>query len=348
MRTINYRQAINEAIVQEMRRDSSVFIYGIDVSDHKRTFGTSSGLVEEFGQDRCFSTPLSEDAMTGFGLGAAINGMRPIHVHMRVDFLLLCVNQLFNLVSSFYYGSAGKLAVPIVIRAVIGRGWGQSYQHSKSLQSVFAHVPGLKVVMPSSPADVKGMLVSAIRDDNPVIVIEHRWLYDVEGHVDEEPYETPLDEYRVVQHGKDITIVATSWMNIEAHKAAEILAKYHGVEAEIIDARCIHAISNDTILSKSVNKTGLCIIADYDWVYSGFSGELAAQINNKCFGNLTKPIRRIGFEHTPCPCTRPLEDEFYANAIDIIRNAESLLDLPPSDLSTEYFYSYENKFKGPF
>ena len=185
-RLITYRKALNEAMTQEMRRDPRVFVYGIDVADHKRTFMSSEGLVEEFGLDRCFSTPLAEDAMTGFGLGAALAGMRPIHVHMRVDFLLLGLNQLVNMIATQRYGTGGKFSVPMVIRAIIGRGWGQSFQHSKTLQSWFAHIPGLKVVMPSTPRDAKGMLVAAIRDENPVIFIEHRWLYDVVGEVPEQ------------------------------------------------------------------------------------------------------------------------------------------------------------------
>src|SRR5256885_13617990 len=172
-RTLTYRDALNEAMTEEMRRDRSVFTYGIDVGDHKRIFNSTKGLVEEFGPARCFSTPLAEDAMSGFGLGAAINGMRPVHVHMRMDFLLLGMNQLVNMIATHCYGSGGTMKVPMVIRAIIGRGWGQSYQHSKALHSWFAHVPGLKVVMPATPRDAKGMLQAAIRDDNPVVFIEH-------------------------------------------------------------------------------------------------------------------------------------------------------------------------------
>ena len=177
-RDITYCQALNEAMKQEMRRDERVFVYGIDVADHKRTFNSNQDLVEEFGPDRCFSTPLSEDAMTGFGLGAAVNGLRPIHVHMRVDFFLLCMNQLANMVAPQRFGSGGRLGAPIVIRVIIGRGWGQSFQHGKTLQSWFAHLPGILVVMPATPYDAKGMLTAAIRNENPVVFIEHRWLYD--------------------------------------------------------------------------------------------------------------------------------------------------------------------------
>lgn len=345
-RMITYRDAIQEATAEEMRRDSSVFTYGIDVADHKRIFNSTKGLVEEFGKDRCFSTPLAEDAMTGFGLGAAINGMRPIHVHMRVDFLLLGMNQLVNMIATHHYGSGGAMKVPMVIRAIIGRGWGQSYQHSKSLHSWFAHVPGLKVVMPSTPRDAKGMLIAAIRDDNPVVFIEHRWLYDAEGEVPDDCSTISLDGARVLRQGKDVTVVGTSWMNVEAIRAAEILEK-HGVSVEVVDVRSIAPFDRETVVN-SVKKTGHCIVADNDWVNCGFSAEVATSVYEACYSQLKSPVTRIGFAQAHCPCTRPLEDEFYPNAIDIIRAVESKLSLKSIDLSGEDFYTYENKFKGPF
>ena len=347
MRTIAFREAINEAIDQEMERDSNVFIYGLDVTDHKRIFGSTKGLLEKFGSERCFATPLSEDAMTGFGLGAAINGMRPIHVHIRVDFLLLAMNQLINMISCYRYMTGGKLKVPMVIRAVIGRGWGQSFQHSKSLHSFFAHVPGLKVVMPTTPKDAKGLLISAIRDDNPVIFLEHRWLYDVVGEVPEAPFTTPLSQSNIVQSGTDLTIIATSWMVIEAMKAAEIVKRNHGISIEIIDPRTISPL-DDRLIVNSVKKTGHCIIVDYDWLNCGFSAEVSARVSEKCFDYLKSPITRIGFSETPCPSSRPLENEFYPNAIQIIRAVEKKLKLQSADLSREKFYDYENKFRGPF
>ena len=192
-RKITYCQALNEAMIQEMERDSSVFVYGIGAPDHKKVFGTTAGLVEKFGKERCFDTPLAEDSMAGFGLGAALNGMRPINVHIRVDFLLLAMNQLANMISSFRYGSGGEQKAPLVVRAIIGRGWGQGFQHSKSVYSTFAHIPGLKVVLPTTPNDAKGLLISSIRDNNPVIFIEHRWLYWQKGEVSQDPVAIPLE-----------------------------------------------------------------------------------------------------------------------------------------------------------
>ena len=345
-RIITFEKAVNEAIFQEMKRDKRVFLFGLDVTDHKRIFGTTKGL-EIFGNERFFGTPLSEDAMTGVALGAAITGLRPIHVHIRVDFLLLAMNQLINMVAIARSGSAGKLKAPIVIRAIIGRGWGQGFQHSKSLQSLFAHIPGLKVVMPSRPYDAKGLLISAIRDDNPVIVLEHRWLYFLEGDVPLPAYTIPIGKSFILRRGRDITIVATSWMNVEAFKAAEILSRIHGVEAEIIDVRTIYPLDDEAIV-KSVIKTGHCIVADYDWEFCGFSAEVAARVAEKCFNKLKSPVKRIAFPHALCPTTRPLENAFYPNAVTIIRQAEKKLGLKEADLRSENFYSWENKFKGPF
>ena len=346
MREIGYGDAVNEAMLQEMERDSSVFVYGLDVSDHKRIFGTTKNLVEKFGEDRCFITPLSEDAMTGVGLGAAINGLRPIHIHVRVDFFILAMNQIMNMISNFRYMSGGKVKIPLVIRAIVGRGWGQSAQHSKSLYSIFAHIPGIKVVLPTTPYDAKGMIISAIRDDNPVIFIEHRWLYYINDFVPEEPYTVSLGKPSILHQGDDITIVATSWMNVEALKAAEILNK-NDISVEVIDPRTIQPF-DDKIVIDSVKKTGRCIVADNDWLNCGFSAEVAARVSQKCFNDLIIPVERIGFAEAPCPTTRPLENQFYPNAIDIIKKVEKVLKLDKIDLSGEEFYSYENRFKGPF
>lgn len=342
LRMITFSQALNEAIHQEMERDKNVFVYGIE----NKVFGSLDGLAERFGKDRFFVTPLSEEAMTGFGLGAALNGLRPIHNHIRIDFFLLAMNQLINMVSSYHYSVAGKLKVPFVIRAVVGRGWGQGFHHSKSLQGLFAQIPGLKVIMPTTPYDAKGLLTSAIRDDNPVISIEHRWLYWQEGHVPERSYTIPIGEPNILRKGSDITIVATSWMNVEVVKAAEILAK-RGIEVEIIDPRAASPINYEPIMA-SVNKTKRCIVADNDWLYCGLSAEIATRVYEKCFGKLKAPVVRIGFAHTPCPTTRVLENEFYPNAVTIIRAVERQLKLSPTDLSQENFYSHENRFKGPF
>ncbi len=344
---MTFQDALLDATTLEMARDDSVFVYGIGAPDHKNIFGTTTGLVEKFGENRCLETPLAEDSMTGFGLGAAMNGMRPIHVHIRMDFVLLAMNQIVNMLSCASYGSCGKLKAPMVIRAIIGRGWGQGYQHSKTLHSYFSHIPGLKVVLPTTPSDAKGLLTSAIRDDNPVIFIEHRWLYFAEEDVPEGDFSIPLGKGKVLREGNDLSIIATSWMNIEAMEAAKMLKEYHGVEVEIIDPRTIAPLDEEIILS-SVRKTGHCIVADNDWSFSGFGAELSALVAEKAFDSLKKPVTRIGFEHTPCPTVRKLENAFYPNAKTIVRAVEEKLGLPKSDLSSQDLFSHERKFKGPF
>lgn len=342
---MTFREALALALAREMEADPRVFVFGLDVSDHKRIFGSTQGLVEKFGIERCFGTPLSEDAMTGVALGAALSGLRPVHVHIRADFMLLGMNQIANMLSNLRYMSGGKLSIPLVIRAIIGRGWGQSAQHSKSLHGLFAHLPGLKVVLPTTPQDAYSLLRSAIRDDNPVIFLEHRWLYDIEGPVDDEE-EISLGQAVVRRSGETLTVVSTSWMNVEALKAAEVLAR-RGVELEVVDVRTVAPLDG-TVILESVTKTRNCIVADYDWVFCGFSAELAALISHRCFDVLARPVERLGFAHVPCPTTRPLENLFYPSAVAIIRTAERMLGLEAADLTGEAFYSHEQRFKGPF
>ena len=347
MRRISYCEALREAQWQEMERDPSVFVYGVGVPTHAEVFGTVTGLADRFGPGRCMDTPISEAAMTGFGLGAAIGGLRPIHIHIRVDFLLLAMSQLVNQVSPFIYSTCGGQKAPLTIRAIVGRGWGQGWQHSKSLHSAFAHVPGLKVVLPTRARDAKGLLTAAIRDDNPVLVIEHRWLYWAEDEVPEEPYATPLEGGgAVLRPGSDLTIVATSWMAVEALRAAEILAR-SGVDAEVVDPQVI-APFDDTLVLDSAGRTGRCMVADNDWTDCGFGAEVAARVSEACFGSLRAPVRRVGWPMAPCPTARCLEDRFYPNAATLVRMAETMLDIPPADLSQEDFYSHERHFRGPF
>lgn len=346
MRELTYCEALNEAIYQEMERDPTVFVYGIGAPDHKKIFGSTKNLLEKFGPERCLDVPLSEDALMGLGIGAALNGLKPIYVHIRVDFLLLAMNQLINMAPIISYCSSGRLSVPLVIRAIIGRGWGQGCQHSKSLQSVFAHIPGIKVIMPTTPYDAKGMMIAAIRDPNPVLILEHRWLYWQKAEVPEFSYEIPIGTSMVRREGKDITLFSVSWMVVEAIHAAEIM-KRHGISVEIIDA-CSLTPFDESVVTKSVRKTGKCLIADNDWVHCGFGAEVASRIYQECFGQLSIPIERVGFTFTPCPTARHLENVFYPNAESLVRVMEKMFHLEPMDLSSEVFYSHENPFKGPF
>lgn len=347
MPKITYEQALQQALVMEMRRDPSVVVYGIGAPDCKRIFGTTNGLVEEFGEDRCFDTPLSEEAMTGVGIGMAISGMRPVHVHIRADFVLLAMNQIVNNLATLQYGSAGRLECPMVIRLIVGRGWGQGYQHSKTLHSYFAHIPGLQVIAPSTPRDAKGMLTAAIRSDEPTICIEHRWLYFAEEDVPANEFTIPAGKANVSRKGRDLTIVATSWMVVEALQAAEIAGRKHDVSIEVVDIRSLVPLDEDTLVV-SVNKTHNCIVADNDWSFCGYGAEIAAMLSEKCFSKLQTPVTRVGFAHHPCPTARHLESEFYPNAETLVREIEKKLHLAPCDLSDEKFFSHEHKFKGPF
>jgi pyruvate dehydrogenase E1 component beta subunit len=340
-RKITYSKALNEALHSQMSRDRKMVVYGIE----DKMFGSNEGLLKKFGAKRFFYTPLSEDMLTGFSLGLAISGVRSVFNHIRVDFLLLGMNQIANMISSYSYASNGKKPLPLVIRAVIGRGWGQGYQHSKSLQSIFAHIPGLKVIMPTTPYDAKGMLLSALEDNNPVICLEHRWLYWQKGHVPKKYYKIPLGKANILRKGKDVTIISTSWMNVEACQAADFL-KNHGISCEVVDVRSISPLDKKTLI-KSVKKTKRCIVADYDWLFCGFSAEVSDLIYANVGKALKAPIQRIGFAPTPCPTSRYLENQFYPNAKDII-NIISKTFKRKINTSKVDLYSHEKVFKGPF
>jgi len=342
---LSFREALAQGIRDEMRNDPKVFIYGLDVPDHKRIYGSTVGLLEEFGPERCFGTPLSEDAMTGVALGAAVSGYKPIHVHIRADFMLLGLNQIANMISTTHYMTNGKVSAPMVIRAVLGRGWGQGAQHSKSLHNIFAHIPGLKVVMPTSPQDAYSLIRTSVQDPDPVVFLEHRWFYDIEGEVDQKK-SIPLGKAAVLRSGESISLLCTSWMTIEALKAADILSR-HGLSVEVIDIRSIRPLDTETMV-RSVKKTKNCIVLDYDWSFAGFGAEIAAEIFEQCFGLLERPVKRLGFAEAPCPTTRHLESEFFPSAPTIIRQVERMFELSELDLSNDEFYTYENRFKGPF
>src|SRR6516225_4706271 len=259
-RMLRYVDALAEAVAQEMERDPRVFVYGLDVDDHRRIQGSTKGLLERFGSERVFTTPLSEDAMTGFGIGAAMAGMRPIHVHIRMDFLMLCMNQLINMAAKAHYMYGGTVRVPMVVRSMIGKSWGQGAQHSQGLHSMFMHVPGLKVVAPSNAYDAKGCMIAAIRDDNPVIFVEHRLLYFTDAFVPSEPFEVPFGQSRIRASGDDITIVGVSNMLVECLRAHELLREV-GIGAEVIDPISLVPLDIDTIV-RSVRRTRRLLVVD--------------------------------------------------------------------------------------
>lgn len=347
---IRYVDALREAFELEMQRDPSVFLFGLDVDDHKGIQGSTLGLQQKFGNHRVFCTPLSEDAMTGIAIGAAMAGLRPIHVHIRMDFMLLCMNQLVNMAAKSHYMYNGQVKVPLVVRAMIGRSWGQGGQHSQALQALFMHIPGLKVVAPSNAHDAKGCMISAIRDNNPVIFIEHRLLYATEGYVPSGSYEVPLGQARIFTKGDDVTIVAISHMVMEALRAKKHLEEA-GINAEVIDPVTLWPLDMDTIIN-SIKKTGKLLIVDNAWQTCGASSEIFTKTIELCQQeNIPIPmIQRMGFAPTTCPTTRPLENLFYPNAVTIAQTCYQMVKgknaqawQPSHELKTEI-----DDFKGPF
>jgi len=346
-RELTYAEALYEAVAQEMEIDASVFVYGLGVDDPKGMYGTTLDLHKRFGNERNFDTPLSEDAMTGIGIGAAMAGMRPIHVHQRMDFLLLCMNQLVNIAAKSSYMFGGAYAVPLVIRAIIGRSWGQGAQHSQALHSFFMHVPGLKVLAPTTPHDAKGCMIAAIRDNNPVVFMEHRMLYNNRGIVPEKVYTLPMGKARILTEGDDITIVAISHMVVEALRAANHLQDI-GIAAEIIDPVSLSPLDIKTI-GRSVAKTGKLLVVDNAWVNCGAGAEIIAQIAESNTSGTSVHFERMGFAPTPCPTTKPLENLFYPNARTIAAKANDMLNKKPSGWLPEGDEATEiAEFKGPF
>ena len=343
MKRLKYGEAINAALMHAMENDPAVFVMGLGVDDHRAIFGSARGLLERFGPERVFDTPISEAAMTGVAVGAALNGLKPVHVHIRSDFLYLAMDQLFNIAAKWRYMFGGRMQVPLVVRAVIGRSWGQGAQHSQSLQSFFMHVPGFKVVMPTTPADAQGLLLAAINDPNPVLVLEHRLLYDIVGDVPDPPVEALLGKAHMRRVGKDLTIVANSYMVVESLKAAEFLES-QGISAEIVDPVSLVPLDRETILA-SVRKTGRLIVVDTGWTSCGVSAEIAALAAERAFDSLKQPVRRLGMQQVTCPVSKPLENAFYPSARTIAMEAFSMLGRPFPDVSVPALTS---TFKGPF
>ena len=281
-RELTYAEAIHEATEGEMARDPSVIVLGLGVDDFRGIYGTTKGLSEKFGGERVFDTPLSEDAMTGVAIGAALGGLRPIHVHIRMDFLLLAMNQLVNMAAKMRYMFGGALSVPLVVRAIIGRSWGQGAQHSQGLHAMFMHVPGLKVVAPTTPYDAKGCLTTAIRDDDPVIFVEHRLVHALRGPVPGGEYTVPFGRARVLAPGGDVTVVGISHMVVECLRAARHL-EGTGIAAEVIDPITLSPLDTDTIV-QSVRKTGRLLVVDTAWLCCGAGAEIVTRVVERLQG----------------------------------------------------------------
>jgi pyruvate/2-oxoglutarate/acetoin dehydrogenase E1 component len=330
-----------------MTSDPSVIVFGLDVDDPKAIQGTTRGLLEKFGPERVFGTPLSEDAMTGAAIGMALAGLRPIHVHIRMDFLMLAMNQLVNVAAKNRYMYGGQVSVPLVVRAMIGKSWGQGPQHSQGLHSFFMHVPGLKVVAPSTPYDAKGCLVAAVRDDNPVVYVEHRLLHFQSGPVPESSYLVKPGRARITATGEDITLVGISYMQVECLRARHYLEDI-GVSAEVIDPIWLSPLDIDTI-AESVERTGRLLVVDTGWLPSGASAEIVAQVAERLQGVRDLRLKRMGFAHTTCPTTPPLEDLFYPDARTISAAARDLVEGAATGwMPAERRDLQSINFKGPF
>ncbi len=317
-----YLQALNEALRHEMERDENVFILGEDVGQFGGCFGVTQGLFDDFGSERVMDTPITESAIVGAATGAAVSGLRPVDELMFVDFIGVSMDQLFNQAAKMRFMFGGKAKVPMTLRMPQGAGISAAAQHSQCLESWFMNIPGLKVVIPSTPYDAKGLLVSAIRDDNPVAFLEHKLLYGVSGEVPDENYSIEIGKADVKREGSDVTILATSKMVYEALEAAERL-KADGIEAEVIDPRCLMPLDKETIL-ESVKKTHAFVVVHEAVQYAGPGAELAAMVADEALDYLDAPIKRVGAPFCPVPFSPPLEQQYIPGADEIVEAVKSI------------------------
>ena len=324
-RTLSLREAIREALAEEMARDPSVFVMGEDVGRAGGIFMVTADLQQEFGASRVMDTPISEPGIAGLGVGAAMTGMRPVVEIMFSDFLTLALEQLVNQAAKMQYMTGGQAAVPLVVRTTVGAGRAAAAQHSQSLQAWVAHVPGLKVVMPSTPYDAKGLLKAAIRDDNPVIFFEHKMSYDLKGPVPEDDYVVPLGKADVKREGDDVTLVATSGMVQVALDAADRLDE-EGISAEVIDPRSLKPLDKETILT-SVCKTNRAIVVDEGHLSYGVTAEIASIIADEAFFYLDAPVKRLGALDVPVPMAPSLEFATIPSIEQVVETSRELFKL---------------------
>lgn len=318
LRGLSYKEALREAQMQLLQQDERVFIMGEGIDDPGGVFGSTRDLTKMFGNERVMDIPIAENGLTGVANGAAMAGMKPIFIHMRMDFLPMCMDQIVNHAAKWHYMSGGKVNVPLVIRSIIGRGWGSAAQHSQGLHGLFQHIPGLKIAIPSTPYDAKGLLISAVQDGNPVLFVEHRWIYDYIGYVPEDMYTVPLGKGIIRRGGNDVTVVALSQMVYEAMKAARVLEQ-EGIDVEIIDPRTVTPL-DDELICESVKKTGRLIIADVACKTGGVGAEIACRVAESALQYLKAPIKRVNFPDVPTPCSPVLEEAYYPDADTIVQN----------------------------
>lgn len=348
---LKFHEALLDATDICLARDPNVYLMGLGVPDPKGIFGTTLGLQQKYGPKRVMDMPVSENGMTGVALGTALVGMRPILTHQRLDFALLAMEQMVNQAAKWHYTFGGKMKAPMVIRLIIGRGWGQGPQHSQSLHAWFAHIPGLKVVMPATPTDAKGLFIASVEDNNPVIFIDHRWLHNITGQVAKGHYTVPIGPARIARPGRDVSIVAASYMTLEALRAAELL-QADSVEAEVIDLRTISPLDVGTIL-ESVSRTRRLVIADIGSTSFGIGGEIIARVVEKDPAMLKSAPARVCLPDFPAPTSPALANNFYPRAVHIAAAVRRQLGRPVNEaeltVDESVFLDVPDKtFTGPF
>jgi pyruvate/2-oxoglutarate/acetoin dehydrogenase E1 component len=323
MPEITYLEAINQALLEEMARDPDVFMAGIDIAQRGDVFGATQGIYTKYGNERIMDTPIAESGIIGLAIGSAARGLRPVVTIMFMDFIGVCFDQILNQMAKMKYMYGGKVTLPLTVLTNAGAGTSSAAQHSQSLEALLCHIPGLKLVMPSNPYDAKGLMKAAIREDNPVFVVQHKRLGRTRGEVPDGDYEVPLGKAKVVREGKDITLVATSWMVHEALIAADKLAE-RGIEAEVVDPRSLVPLDIETII-ESVKKTHRVVVAHEAVRFGGIGGEIASQITEQAFDYLDGPPLRIGAPSSPVPYSPVLEKAWVPDSQDIIAAANTLV-----------------------
>ncbi len=353
-RTISFVDAINESLHLEMKRNKNLLCYGLGINDPKKIFGTTKNLEKKFGSNRVFDIPNSENSILGIGIGLAMSGYPNVVTHQRLDFFLLAFDQLINSASKWFYMFGKNSNIPITIRLVVGRGWGQGPTHSQNLQSVFSHFPGLKVVIPTNPFDAKGLLSASIRDPNPVIFIEHRWLHNTIGDVPKENYTVNLGNAKKISSGKNLTVISMSYMTVEFLKILKFLQKK--ISIDFIDLRSIKPLDIKTI-KKSVKKTGRVLVLDTGFKFNSISSEIITQINENCFNFLKEQPKRITVPNIPEPASFGLTKYYYPSLKNIIDEVSRMTKIKFNQKELKLFLNtFKSKyhdvpgdwFKGPF
>lgn len=321
--TLTYSQAIAQATLQALALDPSVIVIGQGTRDSGQVFGSLEGVFQTWGEKRVIEMPLSEGALAGVCVGAALSGLRPVYVLQRADFAFLVLDQIINHAAKYHFMFGGQVKVPLTLRLIVGKGWGQGPQHSQSVHATFAHVPGLRVVAPSDPYSAKGILLNSIFSDDPVIIIEARPLYATAQDIPQKPYTIPFGKANILKKGSDVTIIAVSFLVPEAIRAARTLAQ-EGITAEVIDVLSVNPLDVKTLYASAL-KTGRVLIVDTSWSFCGLSAEISAILSERLFGKLKAPVARLTLPPSPTPTAAILEGQFYPTSSDIMEKCRELM-----------------------